>query len=121
MKGSTLPINERNVILVFGEMSMNPIPCYDSIDDQVYGPCSQLLLVMIQGLHSDWSQPIFFDFDKEIDKILIHKIVNDIECTGLQVRGIVSEVTEKTCALWNSLDIKSDGNTYFTASAGTDR
>ena len=113
MKSLTLHPNERNVILVFGEMNVNPLPCYDILDDQIYGPYNQLLLVVVRSLHSDWFQPIYFEFDQEMTLALLYKVINDVECTGLQVRGVVSEVNVKTTILWQDLKISSEGKTYF--------
>ena len=104
---------ERNVILTFDEMPLNSVLCYDRYEDKVYGPCSQLQIIMVRSLTANWTQPIIFNFDQIINKNTLFDIIKELEGIGLKVRGIVSDLSAKNIELWNELSISRENNSYF--------
>lgn len=83
---------EKDVILSYDEMKIKPEICYDSVEDIFRGPHNNLQMVVVRSLIGKWKQPVFYDFDKPINKHLFYEIVDKVEKTGFKVRGFVSDM-----------------------------
>ncbi|KAJ8879883.1 hypothetical protein PR048_020503 [Dryococelus australis] len=70
---ATSKIIERLTILSFDEMNMDSRLCYDQSEDKILGPNRNVQVIMARGLASKWKQPIFHDFDKNLQKSCFSK------------------------------------------------
>lgn len=67
---------------------------------------------MAGGICSKWNQPVYYGFDKKMNKKLLHEIIRDLEKVGFIVCCIVSDFDTANQGLWTELGI-SIGKTYF--------
>jgi len=75
-------------------------------------PYNNAQVVMIRGLFANWKQPIFYDFDCKMTKLILHKIINSIEPLGFHVVGMVCDLGGSNVGLFKELGI-SHTNTWF--------
>ena len=68
----------------------------------------------LRGLCENWKQPIFFQFDTDMAKELLLRIITAVSAAGLHVSAIVSDLAGENRGLWNELDIHLD-RTSFTS------
>ena len=66
---------ERICVLSFDEMNIDGRVCYDSSDDVILGPHSNVQVVMIRGLFAKWKQPIYYDFDVTMTDVYKRQIL----------------------------------------------
>ncbi|KAJ4428499.1 hypothetical protein ANN_24536 [Periplaneta americana] len=92
-------------VLLFDEMNVNGVICYDHEDDSILGPHRNAQIVMIRGLAGEWKQPIYYDFDKTMNRELLFEIITEIEVSGFRVVAIVSDLGGGNRRLWNELQI----------------
>ena len=59
-RGKTMTDMDRLAVICFDERKVNGRVCYDRQMDAVFGPCKQLMVVMVRGLTAAWKQPVFF-------------------------------------------------------------
>jgi len=103
---------ERSCVISFDEMKVLRKACYDKQTDTVYGPCNQVLVIMVRGLVSKWKQPIYFDFDVRLSKSLFDTIVESLEKVGLLVVAAVSDLAGSNRKLWKELGINTENTRY---------
>ena len=96
---------EKICLLSFDEMHI------DSKLDKILGPFKKVQVFLIRGLFSPWKQPVYFDFDKQMNLDLLLFIIKKMESIGLQVKAIVSYLG-RSHNLWKSLEI-SEAKSYF--------
>ena len=87
---------ERQTILSFDEIDLKKCYQYDSRQKQVFGPCKKMQVCMARGLFADWKQIIFFDFQTNMTKELLDKIIICCEQHGLFIRGVCFDLGNKT-------------------------
>jgi hypothetical protein len=102
---------ERKTILSFDEMSVDSRISYHAGLDQALGPFSKVQVVMARGLASPWKQPIYFDFDKTMNKDILNHIIIELENCGLEVVGVVSDLGGCN-TLWKDFSVSVDKH-YF--------
>ena len=51
---------EKISVLSFDEINVHERVCYDSSDNVILGPHSNVKMVMIRGLFDKWKQPIYY-------------------------------------------------------------
>ena len=83
---------ERIVVISFDGMSVDASVCYDSGEDRVYGPCSEVQVMMVRSLCSHWKQPLYFDFDKQMTRDTLFEAIREVEEVGYRVIAIVSDL-----------------------------
>ncbi len=105
------------VVFSFDEMSVKKSVEFDQKEERVYGPFRNVQVGMIRGLVRDFKQPIYYEFDKTMDKDLVFKIVLRLKKTGLQVRAVVSDMGTKNIALWRQLNVTSEKPYFYTPQA----
>ncbi|KAF0298488.1 Transposable element P transposase [Amphibalanus amphitrite] len=85
----TMTSHERLLVMSFDEITIDPRVAYDSTDDAVYGPNDKMQVVMVRSLCSRWKQPVFFDYNKDVTKDLLHRIIAAVESAGYVVVAMV--------------------------------
>ena len=81
----------------------------DKKNQKLYGPCKKAQVCVMRGLFSPQKQPVYYDFDKNMDKKLLNEIITKMENNGFKVYGAVFDMGNHT--LIKQLKLK-DGN-YF--------
>ncbi|KAF0313967.1 Transposable element P transposase [Amphibalanus amphitrite] len=88
----TMTSHERLLVMSFDEITIDPRVAYDSTDDAVYGPNDKMQVVMVRSLCSRWKQPVFFDYNKDVTKDLLHRIIAAVESAGYVVVAMVCDL-----------------------------
>lgn len=101
---------EKNVILCYDEMKVKSDLYYDPTEDIIRGPYKNVQVLLIRSLVGKWNQPVFYEFDKCVDKNLFYKVIEMVESTGFKVRGFVSDLGPSNQKLLTSLGI-TENNT----------
>ena len=104
-KSPTMSATDRVCIILFDEMSISPKYVYDEGSDTLYRPHSKAQVVMIKGLFSSWTQPIFFDFDSNMTLELFFSLLKAIYDIGLEVVGAVSDLGPSNRGLLKQLGV----------------
>lgn len=115
---------DKHCVLLFDEMAIKPRLLYDVGKDRVIGyqdfgddmpyltntpkVASKALVFMVRGLNRDWKQPFAYYFsEKGISSedlaVLIPKIINAVNSTGLKVRGVVMDQASTNSSALNIL------------------
>ena len=84
--------HERLVVLSFDEITIDPRISYDSTDDAVYGPSNKMQVVMVRSVCSHWKQPVFFDFNQDVTRDILHRCIAAIESAGFVVVAMVCDL-----------------------------
>lgn len=99
--------------LSFDEMAISKQICFDRKNERIFGPHSQVQVVMARGLASKWKQPIYFDFDSPMKKQVLFSIINALEDAGFEVLSITSDLGGENRGLWKELGITDDNNSFL--------
>ena len=73
-------------------MSVDARVCYDAGEDRVYGPFSEVQVMMVRGLCSHWRQPLYFNFDQNMTRDILFEAIRRVEETGYRVIAIVCDL-----------------------------
>jgi len=98
-------VYEKVAVLMFDEVKVKGVYEYNQMTDEVVGPHSQMQVVMIRGLFSNWKQPIFIDFDTQMTSATLTNIISNVEENGYDVRAIVCDMGGGNQGLWKELGI----------------
>ena len=96
------------VALCFDEMSLHKSIQFDNAEEKTYGPHKQAQVIMIRGLFKNFKQPIFYDFDVNMTKILLFKGIKELDDIGFRVESVTSDMGTKNMGLWKELGIGPD-------------
>uniref|UniRef100_A0ABD2VRT2 THAP-type domain-containing protein n=1 Tax=Trichogramma kaykai TaxID=54128 RepID=A0ABD2VRT2_9HYME len=108
VKSESMNQYEKQCVMMWDEMSIRSCLEYNEKDDYIEGfedlgeygrtnaIATQVLVIMLSGLQSNWKQAIFFGFSKgsvstETLKKIIIDMLDKIENTGLQVKMMVCD------------------------------
>ncbi|KAL7291658.1 hypothetical protein TKK_0014696 [Trichogramma kaykai] len=108
VKSESMNQYEKQCVMMWDEMSIRSCLEYNEKDDYIEGfedlgeygrtnaIATQVLVIMLSGLQSNWKQAIFFKFSKgsvstETLKKIIIDMLDKIENTGLQVKMMVCD------------------------------
>ena len=89
-------LKDRQAVLSFDEMDIKKVYEYDNRNKQVYGPNKKLQVVIVRSLFSTWKETIYFQFDQNMTLDLILSLVAECEARGIQIRGLVCDLGNKT-------------------------
>lgn len=92
MENSDLTMLEKLCVLSFDEMKIKKQYLYNKLDDETLKPANNVQVAMIRGLFGNWKQPVFFDYDCNMTKEVIFKIITRIERSGFQVVATVCDL-----------------------------
>lgn len=59
---------EKLTVLIFDEVKVCNTIEYDTLQDEVLGPHSQMQIVKVRGIASLWKQPVYVDFNQKNNK-----------------------------------------------------
>lgn len=83
-----------------------------SIDEMnnVVGPHKTTQVVMARGLFSKWKQPVFYDYDRAMDKKLLDNIIMKLYESGFTVVATTSDLGSTNSTVKNYLKIGTEEN-----------
>jgi hypothetical protein len=110
--GMKLSNFEKVTVLNFDEMKVHSTHEFDKIRDEIIGPHSQMQVVMVRGLFSNWKQPMYVDFDQKMTQNILFDIIVELEKIGYHVVACVSDCGGGNVGLWSSLDISIDKTSF---------
>lgn len=119
-QGKRLNERERVCALSFDEMNIDSRICYDSEEDRIVGPHSNVNVVMVRGLFSNWKQVVYFDFDVQMSAAVMKEIIMCLENIDFHVVATVSDMGGKNASVWNELGV-THTNTCFSNPKYPDR
>ena len=85
-------IKDSQAMLLFDEMSIKKVFQYSPALQQVFGPCSKVLVVILKGVVSSWKQPVFFAFDTPMTKTLLFDMITKFQSYNVSIRGIACDM-----------------------------
>lgn len=106
--------SERLTVLSFDEMSIKSQYSYNATSDTVYFPCKNVQVAMARGLIDRWKQPVYYNFDENMTKENLLRIIYELHKINYTVVAIVCDQGGKNQALYNSLDNLTVQNSSFT-------
>jgi len=102
---------EKLTVLLFNEVKI--INTLDVFSDEIVAPQSQMLVVMAQGITSNWNQPIFIDFDAHMSKVMLYDIIDKLDNIDYKVICCVTNCSVANIQLWDQLQISYENPTFI--------
>jgi hypothetical protein len=102
---SGTPELDRQCVICFDEMSLDPSYAYDSTEDKVYGWKKEMNVYFVRGLFGSWKQPFAYEFDEKIQTGQFLDKIRILEGIGLQVQAVVNDMGGKNIGLWRNLGV----------------
>lgn len=104
---------EKYCVICFDEMNIDGRICYDSSEDAILGPHSNVQAVMVRGLFSSWKQPIYYDFDVTMTSELLKSIISAVEDCGIHVVAVTCDMGGKNSKVWKELGVNIEKTFFF--------
>lgn len=100
-------------VLSFDEMSVSKIHEFDQENQQFLKPSSHVQVMMLRGLLESWKSPVYYNFDENMSKDTLFKVIKKAEEIGIYVFAIVSDMGTSNVGLWKELKVAFDGRCFF--------
>lgn len=110
--GENMSDKERTTVLLYDEMKVCSLYEYDKKYDEIFGPFSYVQVVMARGLFSNWKQPVYVGFDKNMNKDLLLEIIVALHNVNYQVVAVVSDCGASNQGTWTSLGISVENVSF---------
>ncbi|KAF0314684.1 Transposable element P transposase [Amphibalanus amphitrite] len=104
---------ERQCVVMYNEMDIRKVACYDQQLDQVLGPHRRLQQFLVAGISSKWQVPVLFQFDSAVTGATLLSLIQDIEAVGAEVVATVSDMGGSNLGVWKDLGVSHDGRSWF--------
>ncbi|KAJ8875268.1 hypothetical protein PR048_023163 [Dryococelus australis] len=98
---------EKFAVLTFDEMNLDGRISYDSSDDRILVPHSNVQVAMILGPFASWKQPIFYDFDVTMASELLKNIIREFEAYGICVVSVTCDMRWENAEVWKELNVNT--------------
>ena len=105
LMGLNMSAKERIVMICFDEVSVKAEISYDSTHDRFVGPHSEVNVMMVRGVYSNFKIPIYFEFDKALNKDNMEMGIKAVESAGFHVIAICSDMGTKNKAVKDELGV----------------
>lgn len=102
---SELAYDDKICVLAFDEMKVVEAYEYDQIADLVRKPANNVQVVMARGLRKSWKQPVFFDYDCQMNQKILGSIIVALHNAGFPVVAIVCDMGPTNRKLWKDLNV----------------
>jgi len=79
-------------------------------DEQIVRLHKTTQVVMVRGLFSKWKQPMFYDYDRVMDKKLLDNIIIKLYESGFTVVATTFDLRSSNSTVKNYLKIGTEGN-----------
>lgn len=113
----------RQCVLSFDEMSLEGSYAYDSKEDKIYSPSTNINAYFVRGIHDSWKQMIAYELDDSFHPQNILQMISILEVIGLRVRGMTCDFGGKNRGLLNKLGVQvrklpsANGESHFSVSS----
>lgn len=104
-KAKLLSLFEKITVISMDEVYISHEVAIDRREEQVIGPHRTVQVVMARGLFKRWKHPIFFDFDRNMNKEILLHIIEKLYDSGFTVICAVSDLGSSKAAMWRSVKI----------------
>ncbi|KAF0299913.1 Transposable element P transposase [Amphibalanus amphitrite] len=104
---------ERQCVVMYDEMDIRKVACYDQQLDQVLGPHRRLQQFLVAGIFSKWQVPVLFQFDSAVTVATLLSLIQGIEAAGAEVVATVSDMGGSNLGVWKALGVSHDGRSWF--------
>ncbi|CAB4060086.1 unnamed protein product [Lepeophtheirus salmonis] len=101
---------ERYAVISVNEMILKKKCEYDTLTKNIFGPHSKVQTVIISGLVKDFSQPIYYEFDTNINKNLFLDIIQCLEENGIPV--VATTISLRNHKLISELGLNSAQHSF---------
>ncbi|XP_052892095.1 uncharacterized protein LOC128300162 [Anopheles moucheti] len=81
---------------------------YDCKRDQIYGPKAQLHCLTVQGIFASWQQIVHTEFDLDVSKVLVEKIISDLHEISYTVVALTTDCDRETADMWRSWNVSNE-------------
>lgn len=103
--GRRMTSREKAVVLAYDEMSVGETVERDKRNDDIVGPHKEMQVVSARGLFSNWKQPVFVDFDRQITTTILKDIITRFHELGFTVVANVHDCGAGNMSLWREVGI----------------
>jgi len=104
--------HERLAVLTFERVNvLDVLESYVNQDNSV-DTYVEVQVVMVQGISSDWKQPIFIDFDAKMNKYIIYNIIEKLENIGYKIICCVTSCSVRNSGLWAELGVSYENPSF---------
>lgn len=115
-KGKNMTEFEKATVICFDEIHLSNQMAIERKRERVIGPYKKCQVVVARGLFQKWKQPVFYDFDQDLTKELLFKIIVQLYNSGYTVFGITCDMGPSNQNLIKDLKInvmENENKTYF--------
>ncbi|XP_053668107.1 uncharacterized protein LOC128718509 [Anopheles marshallii] len=81
---------------------------YDCKRDQIIGPNAQLHCLTVQGIFASWQQIVHIEFDLDVSKVLVEKIITDLHEISYNVVAITTDCDRATADIWRTWNVSNE-------------
>lgn len=110
LKGENMTVIERLTVLSYDEVYVSNDIAINRRDEQIVGPHKTTQVVMARGLFNKWKQPVFYEYDRPMDKDLLNNIIMKLYESGFTVVATISDLGSSNSTVKNNLKIGTEGN-----------
>lgn len=119
-RASNYKDSEKIAVLSFDEMNIDGRISYDSSDDRILGPHSNVQVAMVRGLFAKWKQPIYYDFDVTMTSELLQNIISQLESCGIRIVAVTCDMGGKNSKVWKELHVNTN-KSFFSNPVDSNR
>lgn len=115
-KGENMTEFEKATVICFDEIHLSNQMAIERRQERVIGPHKKCQVVMARGLFKKWKQPVFYDFDQDLTKELLFKIIVQLYNSGYTVFGMTCDLGPSNQNLIKQLKsniMENEDETYF--------
>lgn len=110
LKGESMTVLERLTVLSYDEVYISNDIAINRRDEQIIGPHKTTQVVMARGLFNKWKQPVFYNYDRAMDKKLLENIIMKLYENGFTVVATTSDLGSSNSIVKNYLKIETQEN-----------
>lgn len=96
---------DKVTVLQFDTFKVTSAYEYDKKTDEVIGPYQKVQIGLARGLCSEWKQPVYIDFNSNIDKNTLLSLVEKLHEAGYIVIACTFDMDNITGHFWHSLGV----------------
>lgn len=104
-KGESMTDVEKITVICFDEIHLSNQIAIERRSERVIGPHKKCQVVVARGLVKKWKQPIYYDFDQDLTKETLLKIITKLHENGYMVFAMTSDLGPANQKLLKTLHI----------------
>lgn len=115
MENADMSPYQKVCLLMADEMKIQKSYEYDQNSDTLLAPANYVQVIMARGLFENWKQPVYYNYDTKLSKIILNNIIEKLHLIQYDVVAIVTDLGGGNRGLWNEMGI-SEGQPFFVNS-----